>query len=182
MKTRSKKQSSKSLLHTFECILEIIGLTLLYHYIWRHGYPHGLFPVFYFRGKYVLMGVYAMMLLFFFASADGFAFGQRKRADLMLGQVTSLFLVNFITYFQLCLIANQMITPTPILMLFLLDGIIAIILVFLYAGLHHFFYAPHKMVMIYGSDNAVSLKLKMDDRRDKYRIEKLLSIQLVYDE
>ena len=182
MKTRSKKQSSKSLLHTFECILEIIGLTLLYHYIWRHGYPHGLFPVFYFRGKYVLMGVYAMMLLFFFASADGFAFGQRKRADLMLGQVTSLFLVNFITYFQLCLIANQMITPTPILMLFLLDGIIAIILVFLYAGLHHFFYAPHKMVMIYGSDNAVSLKLKMDDRRDKYRIEKLLSIQLGYDE
>ena len=181
-KVNRRKQNTKSLLHTFECIAEVIGLTLLYHYIWRHGYPHGLFPVFYFRGKYVLMGVYAMMLLFFFINADGFAFGQRKRTDLVLGQVTSLFLVNFITYFQLCLIANQMITPVPILMLFLLDSIIAIVLVLLYAGLHHIFYAPHKMVMIYGSDNAVSLKLKMDARRDKYRIEKLLSIQLGYKE
>lgn len=36
--------------------------------------------------------------------------------------------------------------------------------------------------MIYGTDNAVSLKLKMDARRDKYRIEKLLSTELGYRE
>lgn len=184
MKRNSKKikQNTKSLLHTFECLLEVVGLTLLYHYIWRHGYPNGLFPVFYFRGKYVLMGVYAILLAFFVMSADGFTFGQRKRTDLFLGQVTSLFLVNFITYFQLCLIANQMISPWPIVVLFVLDSVIAVILVFLFAGLHHIFYAPHKMVMIYGTDNAVSLKLKMDTRRDKYRIEKLLSTDLGFEE
>ena len=184
MKRNSKKikQNTKSLLHTFECLLEVVGLTLLYHYIWRHGYPNGLFPVFYFRGKYVLMGVYAILLAFFVMSADGFTFGQRKRTDLFLGQVTSLFLVNFITYFQLCLIANQMISPWPIVTLFVLDSVIAVILVFFFAGIHHIFYAPHKMVMIYGTDNAVSLKLKMDTRRDKYRIEKLLSTDLGFEE
>ena len=184
MKRNSKKikQNTKSLLHTFECLLEVVGLTLLYHYIWRHGYPNGLFPVFYFRGKYVLMGVYAILLAFFVMSADGFTFGQRKRTDLFLGQVTSLFLVNFITYFQLCLIANQMISPWPIVVLFVLDSVIAVILVFFFAGIHHIFYAPHKMVMIYGTDNAVSLKLKMDTRRDKYRIEKLLSTDLGFEE
>lgn len=184
MKKLSKQsiKNTKSLLHAFECATEVIGLTLLYHYIWRHGYPDGLFPVFYFRGKYVLMGVYAILLAFFVLNADGFTFGQRKRTDLVLGQVTSLFLVNFITYFQLCLIANQMISVWPIALLFLLDSVIAVILVFFYAGLHHIFYAPHRMVMIYGTDNAVSLKLKMDARRDKYRIEKLLSTELGYRE
>ncbi|MBQ6839835.1 MAG: exopolysaccharide biosynthesis polyprenyl glycosylphosphotransferase [Oscillospiraceae bacterium] len=179
--TKKKISKSKSLLHTLECAIEVIGLTLLYHAIWRSGYPDGLFPAFYFRGRYVLMGVYAMLLMFFVMNADGFSFGQRKRTDLALGQVTSLFLVNFITYFQLCLIANQMISPWPIITLFVIDSVIALILVFLYAGLHHVLYAPHKMVMIYGSENAVSLKLKMDARRDKYRIEKLLSTELGYE-
>ena len=175
-------QNTKSLLRTLECVSEVVGLTLLYHYIWRHGYPDGLFPAFYFRGKYVLMGLYAVLLTFFVMNADGFTFGQRKRTDLVLGQVTSLFLVNFITYFQLCLIANQMISVLPILFLFILDSVIAVILVFLYEGLHHILYAPHKMVMIYGTDNAVSLKLKMDARRDKYRVEKLLSTSLGFEE
>ena len=184
MKKISKRalQNTKSLLYTLESVTEVVGLTLLYHYIWRHGYPQGLFPAFYFRGKYVLMGLYAVLLAFFVMNADGFAFGQRKRTDLMLGQVTSLFLVNFITYFQLCLIANQMISLLPMLYLFLMDSAIAVVLVFVYAGLHHVLYAPHKMVMIYGTDNAVSLKLKMDARRDKYRIEKLLSTSLGYEE
>lgn len=180
--TRQALQNSKSLLHTFECLLEVIGLTLLYHYIWRNLYPNGQFPVFYFRGKYVLMGVYAVLLLFFLINSDGFAFGQRKRTDLLLGQVTSLFLVNFVTYFQLCLIANQMISLLPILLLFCVDAVIASVLVFIYAYLHNRLFAPHRMVMIYGTDNAVSLKLKMDARRDKYRIEKLLSTDLGYDE
>ena len=179
--TKKRLQNTKSILYTLECALEVVGLTLLYHSIWRSGYPDGLFPAFYFRGRYVLMGVYAMLLLFFVMNADGFAFGQRKRTDLVLGQVTSLFLVNFITYFQLCLIANQMISPWPIVILFAIDSVIALILVMLYAGLHHVLYAPHKMVMIYGTENAVSLKLKMDARRDKYRIEKLLSMELGYD-
>ena len=179
--SKHKTTHSKSLLRTFECLSEVVGLTLLYHYIWRNLYTHGLFPVFYFRGKYVLMGVYAIILAFCLFNSDGFAFGQRKRTDLMLGQVTSLFLVNFVTYFQLCLIANQMISPWPIILLFFLDSVIAVMLVFFYAGLHHVLYAPHKMVMIYGTDNAVSLKLKMDARKDKYRIEKMLSTELGFE-
>ena len=184
MKKISKKslQNTKSLLRTLECLLEVLGLTLLYHYIWRNHYPDGQFPVFYFRGKYVLMGVYAILLLFFLINSDGFAFGQRKRTDLLLGQTTSLFLVNFVTYFQLCLIANHMISPLPIVALFFIEVGIAFFLVFFYAYLHNKLYAPHRMVMIYGTDNAVSLKLKMDARRDKYRIEKLLSTDLGYEE
>lgn len=179
--TKKRLQNGKSILYTLQCALEVVGLTLLYHLIWRNGYPDGLFPAFYFRGRYVLMGLYATLLLFFIMNADGFAFGRRKRTDLVLGQVTSLFLVNFITYFQLCLIANQMISLWPIATLFAIDSAIAIVLVFFYNAVNHALYAPHKMVMIYGTENAVSLKLKMDTRRDKYRIEKLLSMDLGYE-
>lgn len=180
--SRDTIQNTKSLLHVFECVTEVVGLTLLYHFVWRNGYPTGSFPAFYFRGKYILLGLYAGLLTFFLLNADGFTFGQRKRADLALGQITSLFLVNLFTYFQLCLIANQMISVLPMVTLFVMDSVIALLLVFLYAGLHHLFFAPHKMVMIYGTENAVSLKLKMDTRQDKYRVEKLLSTELGYEE
>jgi len=174
-------RDSRSLLRTVECFLEILILTLLYYYIWRNLYPKGLFHKFYFRGKYVLMGLYAVLLGFFLFNADAFSFGQRKRTDLILGQATALLLVNAVTYFQLCLIANAMVSPIPIVVLLIISFVIAVALVFFYSSLHHKLFAPRKMVMVYGTDNAVALKFKMDTRQDKYNITKLLPIKLGYD-
>ena len=84
--TKKKISKSKSLLHTLECAIEVIGLTLLYHAIWRSGYPDGLFPAFYFRGRYVLMGVYALLVAITFKSFDSFQFGHLRLTDIVVSQ------------------------------------------------------------------------------------------------
>ncbi|HIT35367.1 MAG TPA: sugar transferase, partial [Candidatus Faecousia intestinavium] len=152
--------------------------TLLYYFVWMHGYTLAYFA---YKGKYVLMGVYAVLLYIFFQNSDCTMFGQLHRVDLIIGQIISIVLVNGITYFQLCLIANQMLTPTPILILTAGEVALAAVLVVLYTGLYHKLYAPHEMLLIYGNRRGVSLKIKMDSRRDKYNISKLISVEEGFD-
>ena len=172
--SRGAYEDMKGFVRVAETLLEILILTLLYYFVWMHGYTLAYFA---YKGKYVLMGVYAVLLYIFFQNSDCTMFGQLHRVDLIIGQIISIVLVNGITYFQLCLIANQMLTPTPILILTAGEVALAAVLVVLYTGLYHKLYAPHEMLLIYGNRRGVSLKIKMDSRRDKYNISKLISVE-----
>ena len=176
--SRGAYEDMKGFVRVAETLLEILILTLLYYFAWMHGYTLAYFA---YKGKYVLMGVYAVLLYIFFQNSDCTMFGQLHRVDLIIGQIISIVLVNGITYFQLCLIANQMLTPAPILILTAGEVALAAVLVVLYTGLYHKLYAPHEMLLIYGNRRGVSLKIKMDSRRDKYNISKLISVEEGFD-
>lgn len=176
--SRGAYEDMKGFVRVAETLLEILILTLLYYFVWMHGYTLAYFA---YKGKYVLMGVYAVLLYIFFQNSDCTMFGQLHRVDLIIGQIISIVLVNGITYFQLCLIANQMLTPAPILILTAGEVVLAAVLVVLYTGLYHKLYAPHEMLLIYGNRRGVSLKIKMDSRRDKYNISKLISVEEGFD-
>ncbi len=172
-----RRHEIRGLLRGFESLLEVAVLCILYYVVFRNSYEDAYLPgYFYFRGKYVLVGVYGLLISIFFANLDGFLFDQRKAIDIGLGQLIGLIMVNFITYFQLCLIANRMVSVFPILLLFFLDLAVAVLMILIFKRIYHHFFAPHKMLLVYGSDNAVSIKIKMDSRKDKYNIKKLISI------
>ena len=177
-----KREDTRELLRTGQSLLEVAILSILYYFVWLKGYhADGMFPDYFFNGKYVLMGVYGVLLYIVFLNTDCFKFGQLRGSDIFIGQTIALLLVNFITYFQLCLIANQMISPVPILMLLVMEVVVAVVLVILYGWIFHKLYAPHSMLLVYGSKSAVGLKFKMDSRLDKYQIKKLISVEAGYD-
>ena len=175
---RNKKLSShtKGTIQHLESFLEVLLLSLVYYFVWRHGYDDSNFPPYMGNGKYVLAGVYAVLSYLFIKNSDGFQFGQLRKADLWVAQCIAILIVNAITYFQLCLIANGMVTLVPMLMLTVLDIVIATISIYVYKGVYQFLDAPYNMVMIYGSRTAVGMKLKMDSRRDKYQVNHLISV------
>ena len=164
----------KSAIRTVEGLAEICLLTLLYYVVWRGGYEDGVFPSYHGNGKYVLAGVYALLCVVLFWNFDGFRFGYLKTTDVLISQCIALTIINFITYWQLCLIANEVVTPMPMLALTVLDFAVALVCAYVFAKIYHKLYVPKNMVMIYGSDNAVTLKVKMDTRSDKYRITRLI--------
>lgn len=175
--SRGAYEDTKGFIRVAETLVEILILTLMYYWIWKTGYDLSYFA---YKGKYVLMGVYAVLTYVFFQNSECTMFGHLSRVDLVLGQVIALFLVNFITYFQLCLIANAMLSPWPMLGLYGLEILVAVVLVQVYAGLYHKLYAPHNMLLIYGNKRGIGLKIKMDARRDKYHISGLLSAEEGY--
>lgn len=170
------KNDLKSTIRNLEGLMEVAVLTLIYYLIWRYFYRGLGFP-YYGRGKYVLALVYAFLMSVLFLGCDGFQYGHMKLIDVVISQWISILILNTVTYLQLCLILNRMVTPFPMVLLSGIDFIAAFILSSLYSVLYHKFYVPKHMLMIYGNENAVTLKLKMDLRRDKYRVEELLSIR-----
>lgn len=176
--SRGAYEDMKGFVRVAETLLEIAILTLAYYYAWIKGYDLEYFA---YKGKYVLMGVYAVLLYALFLNSECTMFGQLHRIDLIMGQIISVCLVNAITYLQLCLIANGVLPLAPILALTAADIVIAILLILLYTSLYHRLYAPHDMLLIYGHRRGVELKIKMDTRKDKYNISRLISADEGFD-
>ena len=165
---------AKSTIRMLEGLAETVLLAVLYYLFWRNGYDEGIFPAYYGMGKYVLSGVYALLIVILFFNFEGFKFGYLKTTDAIISQWIALLIANFITYWQLCLIANVVITPVPMIALMIVDMVVSLICTYCFSLLYHHLYIPKNMVMIYGSRSALVLKLKMDSRYDKYRITKLI--------
>ncbi len=177
MNRLKKLDGMKSFIRTIESFLEIIILTVAYYFVWRYAYYEAsLFPDYFFNGKYVLSGVYLILVMGLFFGMDGFKFGHLRVTDVLLSQLLALFIANFITYWQLCLIANTVISPVPIVMLMVIEILIAGVCIIIFNAIYHKLYAPKNLAMIYGRDDAVTLKFKMETRPDKYNISKLISI------
>ncbi|MCI9132633.1 MAG: sugar transferase [Lachnospiraceae bacterium] len=159
-----------------EGLLEVAVLSYIYYIIWRICYGEEGFYNYLGNGKYVLIGVYALLVFILFLYCDSFQYGHLKIGDVVISQCISMSIVNFITYFQLCLMANKMINALPMLGLCAIDFFLASIFTFLFTIIYHHYYLPRHMAMVYGNENAITLKVKMDSRSDKYKIDSLISI------
>lgn len=161
----------KHTLRKVEGVIEVALLTLAYYFVWQYAYRSTVLPSYFGMGKYVLLGVYAVLMFLLFHYSDGFKYGHLKLTNVVISQGISIVIVNFITYFQLCLIANKMINVFPILALTIGDAGIAFVCSYCFTAIYHRFYVPRKMLLVYGSKRALTLKTKMDARADKYRIQ-----------
>ncbi len=178
-----QREDTKSLVRGIETVIVLGVFSVLYYLVWRQCYYSlGVFPDYFYNGKYVLIGVYAVLLYIFIKSVDGFRYADLRRTDLILAKWIGLFITNFITYFQLCLIANQMINPLPILALLALEMFVSVIFIFVFVAINRRIYTAHKMLMVYGKDVAVGLKIKLDTRKDKYDLHDLISVDEGYEE
>ncbi|MBQ6582871.1 MAG: exopolysaccharide biosynthesis polyprenyl glycosylphosphotransferase [Mogibacterium sp.] len=164
-----------------ECILEIYLLTIIYYNIWRNDYNAALFPDFAHRGRYVLMGLYALLLIISFVWTEGFQWGYLKRTDVVISQWVSITVTNFITYWQLSLIANGMIPISPMLVLTVLQFAVSLIAAYLFDTIYMKLHSKRQMVMVYGTENALKLKFKANRRLSNYDIVKVISIEEDFD-
>lgn len=180
-KKKTLSSHTKGTVQSIETLLEIILLSVLYFVFWWKSYDAWLSDNFSYNSRYLLVGVYAVLTYLFIKNSDGFQFGQLRKADLAVAQWISLLMVNTVTYFQLCLIYNVMLSPVPMLLLTLADVALCFLFINLVKAVYYHLYPPYNMVMIYGTKTAAGMKLKMDSRRDKYQVNALISAKKGYD-
>lgn len=168
---------TKYLLRRIEALFEMGVFCVVYFYIWKFFYrDHGFYP-YYGNGKYILAGVYAMLLLAVMYNCEAFKFGYLKYADALTAQWISIVIVNIITYFQLCLMANHMLNAMPMLFLTIAEFVLSSLFVYLYTALYHTIYVPKNMVMVSGDPDNSILSDKMKTRSDKYNISMVISAE-----
>lgn len=174
--SKIKNEDMKQLIRRGEAILQIVLFVVLYYVTWKFAYAEMTFP-YLGRGKYILLGIYAIFSVVLFYYSDSFDYGNVKLADIIVSQSISIFLVNFITYWQLCLISNMMITPVPMLMLTLMDVLVNVGCCWEYNLIYIKHQSPRDILLVYGNDGSLELGKKMSVRGDKYHIKESVSVK-----
>lgn len=168
---------NKNTVRKIESVIELAIMAIAYYLVWKYQiFDSEYFYPFLGRGKYVLMGIYFVLMLVIIHLCEGFKYGILKIADVLFSQWIAIFIVNAVTYFQLCLMANVMIPVAPMLRLTLGDFVISGISVYIFFAIYQSHSKASKLLMVYGNKESVSLKLKMDTRSDSYNIRRIVSI------
>ena len=173
---------NKNTIRKIESIIELLALTVIYYYVWRNF----IFDKQYFwpmvgRGKFVLMGVYLVLVLVITHMCEGFKYGILKIADVLFSQWIAVTIANIVTYLQLSLMANVMINAVPMIWLTLIDFVVQGIFVYTFFAIYNHYAEASRLLMVYGNKESVGLKLKMDTREDSYNIKKLISVDEGFD-
>lgn len=177
---RKRIDELKGTIRAIEALIEVVVLTLIYYLVWKNIYENSLFPAYYGRGKYVMMLIYALITISLFNLNDSFKFGHLKLSHIFISQIIAIFLTNVISYFQLCLIANKMVTIVPMIILFVIDIFACLLFCYVYTAIYHKVNVPRNILMIVGEDNnskESELKFKLDSRADKYTVTKIIRIK-----
>ncbi|MCH4191084.1 MAG: exopolysaccharide biosynthesis polyprenyl glycosylphosphotransferase [Butyrivibrio sp.] len=180
--TNQRNDDIKSIVRRAEGLAETGLLSVIYYFIWRIWYRLDFAPSYYGRGKYILIFIYLLMALLAFHLCEGYQFGHLKLFDVISSQFISICMLNFMAYLQICLIANRMAIVYPMLFLTVIDFGVAIGCCWCFTALYHSRYVPHNMILIYGNDNAIDLKFKMDLREDKYTITEIMRYDVGHEE
>lgn len=154
-------------------------MTGIYAYIWYtyFAYSEETGTYFYYRGNYVIIAMYALMLFFFNKIYGGLKVGRQRLFESLYSQILTVLCVNVVTYLQLCLIGNWHFLENlgPILAMTAVDLVAAVLWVLFTRWTYIKLFPPRDVVLIYGKYNPGSLQRKVASRADKYVIREILS-------
>lgn len=163
--------------------LSFIGLifhTAVYAYFWfQRYYPYLLYhgKAKFFRNGHLLMILIYFVLLFFFASMYGaLKIGYLKPTDVFISEVFSLLFVNVISYFQISLMANWVVSVRPIAEAMLIQTLVSAVWVYVCNACYYKAFPPRDILIIHGERPIDDIVAKFESRRDKYKIKKCVNI------
>ena len=113
-----KKEQYKKLLSFLTSLLIVALQTGIFAYVWYNAYGD-IGANYFVRGNYIIIALYAVMIVFFNRIYSGFGVGYLRLFEVVYCQVLSIICVNVLTYFQLSLIGRWQfmtnITPMAIM-------------------------------------------------------------------
>ena len=156
--------------------------TGIYTYAWFNWYADAGLDYF-FRGNYVVIGLYVLIGFFFMRTFGGFQIGKAKTAEIMSAQMLSVLCVNVITHLQLCLIGTWRISENvlPIIYMTIADMVLVIIWVLFVTWIFAKLYPPRALLLVYGEREPGNLLRKMKIREDKYDVKESISCNVDWD-
>ena len=119
-KTKDRDQY-KRLYSLFSAVVLLGILTASFGWVWYSFYSDTILLPFYRRGNWVMIGIYAVLILLFSNVFGGLKTGYLKRTDTFYSQSLSMLCVNVVTYFQVSLIARDFASVLPMALLTVID-------------------------------------------------------------
>ncbi len=175
MRIKKREKYKRFIMGVISAVL-IIFLLGSYAFVWLRYYNITLenarieADLFGWKGNMLIFGIYLVLILIFSKIYNGFRIGLLRVSDIIYSQGLSIVFINVITYAQICLLERAIANPVPMMVITVIDGIFIIFWALCGNRIYSKLYAPRKMVIIYGSDQAIPLVKKMSRRDDRFMI------------
>ncbi|WP_343248563.1 exopolysaccharide biosynthesis polyprenyl glycosylphosphotransferase [Diplocloster hominis] len=170
------REQFKRIIMTVAALVILTLQTALFWYIWYKHFSDSIPLPFWRRGNWVVVGLYAIILIFFSKVYGALKIGYLRIAEVIYSQILSVLCVNAITYIQICLINRWFVNPLPLFYMSIGDIILIIIWAFLSKRIYMKLFPARNMLIVYGNYNINELVRKMNSRNDKYNITKSIAI------
>ncbi len=166
----NNNEQYKRLINFIARVIILSGEAFFFAVMWYRYYVPKYDYIFFRRGHWAMIGIYALILFFFTRSFGGYSIGYARISDMSLSHVLALICCNFIEYFEICLILKEYVNPVPLIGLSVME--LALIFPWIYITRRIFvtLYPPRKMIVVYGDRSPKFLIDKINQRNDKYNI------------
>lgn len=144
--------------------------TAIYGYVWINYYNKILDFPFWRRGNWLMIAVYAILLLFFANTYGGFKIGFFKTWNVIYSQILALFFVNSITYLQIALIDKKFHSIAIMGSIFAIEIVVAVVWALVFQRLYSKLFPQRKLLLVYGERPMFHLMQKISTREDKFQI------------
>lgn len=177
--SRGELDQFKRVLRALAALLLIIGMSVLFLFVWKEFYNLRVVFPFYYRGHWLIVAVYAIFVSIFFYIYGGLKFGYLKYSSIVLSQVLAIICANILTYLEIVLLSAKFVTPYPLILM----TIIQIMLIFVWTALMSIIFVktfpPRRLLVLYEEYNPSMMAYKMKRRNDRYKIEGYINIKEV---
>ena len=171
----NSKEQYKRLINYSSALLIILVFMNCFRIVWYDYYNENMDDSFWFYGNLLMVGIYMLVYIFSGNIFNAFRLGYSKFSGLFVSQALTILCTNVVEFVLISLIGRGRLTPTPMIVITLIEGAFAAVWSMVFTHIYHSLYPPRKMIMIYGNQNAKYLVHKMSTRNDKYRICKAMS-------
>lgn len=153
--------------------LTVFSIVAVFLNSWTKYYAAASFE---FKGNYVVVVVYFIMLLVFMSVFGAHKYGTARLHDLIYSTCLATVGTNFFTYFELCLVAREILSPWGMIIASVLQCLFAFVCCYctnsVYFLVNH---VKNILVVTGGSETSAKLVRKMQSIENRYRIERGIS-------
>lgn len=160
----------------FSIVILFIEIAI-FGFFWTQYYNVIIESPFWRRGNWLMIALYAILLLLLLKTYGGLKIGHLKRSNLIVSQVLSICMVNGMTYIQISLLDKKLQDLKVIALMTLVDIIVIVVWVFVFQWLYLKLFPPRKMLLVYGNLPSTHLIGKINQREDKYYLAGAIHIE-----
>ena len=117
------KEKYKHLLNFIANVLTLAMEAVCFGWVWYEIYVPQLNKAnkFSMRGNWAVIGMYVLFVFFFTKVLGGYRIGYMRLSDIVLSQVLAVLLAMVVSYFEVCMVANDYMNPRPLLLMTLTE-------------------------------------------------------------
>lgn len=159
----------------------VICVTIVFILFWKENYNSGIVFPFYFKGYWLMGAFYVFFVVIFLYIYGGMSYGYLKNTNIIFSQILSLLCANMLIYLETVLLSVRFVNVIPMFKVTVFQIIIIAIWSTIWGKLFTHMFPPHKVVVLYQDYDPTQLLLKVKSRRDRYRIQKTVKIDMEWE-